>query len=421
MHRDSTIHHALEHLFRHESGRLVSILTRVFGPHNLGLAEDVVQDTLLEAMNSWKIRGIPRDAPAWLFTVARNKALDLIRKEKRHRDIVSVQSHLLESEYTLAPAVDELMKSRSIQDDQLSMMFTCCHPSLSAESQVALVLKTLCGFSVAEIAKAFISTPDTIEKRLYRAKEKFRQEKIAFEIPGENELDARLENVLLAIYLLFNEGYNSTDHEDLIRKDLLEESLRLGELLLQNAVTRKPPVYALLALFCFNSARSKARIDNQGNILLLKDQDRNLWDRSLISSGEQWLDKSAEGELFSAYHFEAAISREHLVAKSYDQTNWELILYYYDLLLRARPSPVVALNRAVVIGEMKGPAAGLEAIEKIPGIDGLQNYYLFHAIIGEFYAKLGNREQANEYFAKAKELTSSEKEKQLLVSKMQKE
>ena len=276
------IHQTLEHLFRHESGKLVSVLTKIFGPHNLELAEDVVQDTLLTAMNRWKMSAIPDNPSAWLFTAAKNKALDLIRKQKRHQEFAADISYLLRSEYTLSATLNELMNNHEINDDQLRMMFTCCHPSLPSESQVALVLKTLCGFSITEIAKAFITTNDTIEKRLYRAKLKFRQQQIAFEIPQEQELEERLENVLTAIYLLFNEGYNSTQHDQLIRKDLLEESFRLGQLLLQNPATRQSDVFALLALICFNMARSEARLDKEGNILLLEKQDRSLWNHSLI-------------------------------------------------------------------------------------------------------------------------------------------
>ena len=323
------IHEVASHLFRHESGKMVSVLTKIFGPHNLQLAEDVVQDTLLKAMNTWKINGIPDNPSAWLFTAAKNAAIDVIRKEKRHQEFAAGSSYLLKSEYTLSPTVNELMNKDAIEDDQLRMMFTCCHPSLAFESQVALILKTLCGFSIIEIARAFITTNDTIEKRLYRAKQQFREEKIAFEIPREQELEERLENVLTAIYLLFNEGYNSTQHEELVRKDLIEESLRLGELLLEHPATKQPKVFALLALICFNSARSDARLDKEGNILLLKDQDRSLWNQALIQRGHCFIDQSAAGEMLSAYHLEAAIACEHAIATEYSQNKLEA---YFGLL-----------------------------------------------------------------------------------------
>jgi len=412
------IHELTDHLFRHESGKMVSVLTKIFGPHNLQLAEDVVQDTLLKAMNTWKINGLPDNPSAWLFTAAKNKALDIIRKGKKQQNYDRDISYLLQSEYTLSPTVNELMNKDAIEDDQLRMMFTCCHPFLAPESQVALILKTLCGFSVTEIARAFITGNDTIEKRLYRAKQKFREEKIEFEIPKGSALEERLDNVITAIYLLFNEGYNSTHHESLIRRDLLEESLRLGELLIQHSATRQPKVFALLALMCFNCARSDARIDKEGNILLLKNQDRSLWNQPLIDRGLRFIEDSAAGEMLSAYHLEAAIACEYVTAADYNHINWQHILHYYDLLYQVRPTAIVALNRSVVVGELHGPAEGIKAIENIPGIEFLKNYYLLHAILGEMHFQLDNKGKAADYFSKATLLTASETEKKLLAEKM---
>jgi len=412
------IQQTIDHLFRHESGKLVAVLTKIFGPHNLDLAEDVVQDTLLKALHNWKLNGIPENPSGWLFTAAKNKAIDVIRKEKRQQRFAGEQAYLLKSEYTLAPTVHEWMSEFSIQDDQLRMIFTCCHPSLAPESQVALVLKTLCGFSVNEIAKAFITSADTIEKRLYRARQQFREEKILFEIPAGQQLSSRLENVLTAIYLLFNEGYNSTQHEKLVRKDLLEESIRLCELLLPNPLTAQPSVYALLAMMCFHHSRSWARINEKGEILLLKNQDRNLWDREWIRKGHRYIEQSATGDQLTPYHLEAAIACEHTRARSYETTNWKDILRYYDLLYQFRPNPVVALNRAVVLSELEGPQAGINAIENIPGLDSLKNYYLLYAIQGELHLRNGNKAMAAEYFRKASQLTSSMQEKKLMLDKM---
>jgi RNA polymerase sigma-70 factor (ECF subfamily) len=397
---------------------MVSVLTKLFGPHNLQLAEDVVQDVLLKAMNTWKMNGVPDNPSAWLFTAAKNKAIDIIRQQKRQQEYAAGISYLLHSEYTLSPTINELMNKGHIEDDQLRMMFTCCHPSLPSESQVALILKTLCGFSVSEIAKAFITTTDTIEKRLYRAKQKFREQKIAFEIPLQHELEERLDNVLTAIYLLFNEGYNSTQHEDLIRRDLLEESLRLGQLLIHHPSTKRSKVFALLALICFNTARSDARLDKQGNIQLLENQDRRLWNRSLIQQGFDYIDQSAEGEMLTTYHIQAAIAAEHVSAASYQATNWRNILHYYDLLYELRPSAIVALNRAVVVAELYGAAEGIKAIENIQDIQSLNNYYLLPAILGELYLKLNETKKATEFFQMATRLTGSEAEKKLLAEKM---
>lgn len=405
-------------LFRHESGKLISVLTKIFGPHNLGMAEDVVQDTLVKALTQWKLQGIPDNPSAWLFTVARNKALDVIRREKRQQQFSSSLSHLLQSEYTLVPVLNEMVSSKEIEDDLLRMMFTCCHPSLPPESQSAMILKTLCGFSVAEIAKAFVTNKATIEKRLYRARQQFREEKISFEIPGARELKNRLNNVLLSIYLLFNEGYSSTQHEDLVREDLLIEAMRLGELLARHPVTQSPEVWALLALMCFTNARNASRLDEEGNILLLKDQDRSQWNTTLIQRGIAYLNLSAEGETLSAYHLEAAIAFEHCDAGAYSATNWQNILRYYDLLYQLQPTPVVALNRAIVISELEGAAAGIKAIECIPGIGSLEEYYLLPATLGELYVQLNEREKARAHFEMALQLTQSNAVKNLLLEKL---
>ncbi|MGE5107909.1 MAG: RNA polymerase sigma factor [Sphingobacteriales bacterium] len=412
------INQTVDHLFRHESGKLIAVLTKVFGPHNIELAEDVVQDTLIQAMHSWKMNTIPDNPTAWLFTVARNKAIDIIRKEKRYKEFAGDISYLLKSEYTLSSTVNEIISANDIEDDQLRMMFTCCHPLLTTESQVSLVLKTLCGFSVVEIAKAFICSADTIEKRLYRAKQQFREKKIEYEIPSGNELESRLDNVLTAIYLLFNEGYNSAQHTVIIRRDLQDEAIRLCELLIENNHTRNPKVYALLALMYVTVARNNARIDKEGNILLLQQQDRSLWDTALIERGLQYMEQSAEGDILTPYHLEAMIACEYILAEDYLHINWKAILQYYDLLYQQKPSAVVALNRAVVIGELQGPEAGIEAIHSIANIDSLKNYYLLPAILGDMYKNAGDNKMANEYFTKAISLTSNDTERKLLKGKM---
>lgn len=418
MRKNSEIDATVDHLFRRESGKLIAVLTGIFGPHNLQMAEDVVQDTLLKAMDSWKYRGVPENPSAWLFKVAKNQALDIIRKQKTRQQYEKSISSLLNSEYSLAPLVNELMNKEDISDDQLRMMFTCCHPSLPLESQVALILKTLCGFSIGEIAKAFITNNDTIEKRLYRAKQQFREQKIEFLIPDLLQASDRLENVLTAIYLLFNEGYNSTSHEALIRKDLIEESLRLGSLLIRHPSTRHPKVYALLSLMYFNSARSNARQDKEGNILLLKEQNRSLWNSDYVRMGIEMLDESITAEELSVYHLQAGIAREHMIAPSYERTNWNNILHLYDVLYQLNPSPVVALNRAIVVGEIFGPEAGIEAIEKIHEKNSIEKYYLLPATLGEFHHKMHEPVKAREYFLQAMCLTQSMAEKNLLQKKI---
>lgn len=418
MEQNLYIEKTVEHLFRHEWGKLVAVLTKLFGPQNLQLAEDVVQDTLLKAFNNWKISGLPDNPSAWLFTAARNKAIDLLRQQKRKVEFFKNITPLLQSEYTLTPTVHEMVNANTIEDDQLRMMFVCCHPTLSAEAQVALVLKTLCGFSVTEIAKAFVTANDTIEKRLYRARQNFRNNKIAFEIPSEAELDSRLDNVLMAIYLLFNEGYNSTQHEDLIRNDLIHEAMHLCELICRSPLINHSKPQALMALICFTAARSAARLDPRGNILLLKQQDRKLWDQSLINKGIHYLEASATDENISKYQLEAGIAYEHARAGEYPLTNWNNILQCYNLLSKLYPSPVVELNRAIVISECYGPAEGIKTIESINTLADLKKYYLLPATLGELHLQLGQYDIAKAYFTEAISLTRSNSEKKLLLQKL---
>jgi RNA polymerase sigma factor (sigma-70 family) len=418
MHAGTGINEVTAHLFRHEAGKLVAVLTRVFGPHNLHLAEDVVQDTLLKALETWKLQGLPQNPTGWLFTVAKNKALDVLRRQKTAAAYAASLSPLLQSEYTLVPTLNDLLQEENIPDAQLRMMFVCCHPNLSADAQVALILKTLCGFSVAEIAKAFITSSDTIEKRLYRAKQQFSDKQIVFELPQPQELGKRLDIVLAAIYFIFNEGYNSTRHEDLVRTDLLEEAMRLAQMLMEHPLTRDHRIAALLALFCFNCSRSATRLDKDGNILLLKEQDRSQWSQPLITQGIQFLEQSTGSEQASRYHLEAMIAYEHAVATNFEQTNWGNIIAYYNILYQIHPSPVVALNRAIAIGEKNGPLAGITAIEKIANPEKLQQYYLLPAALGEMHARLNHTSKAVEYLETAIRLTQSNAEKKLLQRKL---
>ncbi|HWA35226.1 MAG TPA: sigma-70 family RNA polymerase sigma factor [Cyclobacteriaceae bacterium] len=415
---DST--QTLEHLFRHESGKLVSVLTKIFGPHNLELAEDVVQDTLLKALERWKYGGIPDNPSAWLFTAARNKALDVLRRDKYHKEFAAEISPLLKSEYSVRPTLENLVTEDQIEDEQLQMMFVCCHPSVSEEGQVALILKTLCGFSVGEIAKAFLTSEETITKRLYRAREQFREKKVEFELPSPTELQSRLDNVLTAVYLIFNEGYSSSYHDSLVREDLVEESLRLGKMLADHPLTNRPESLALLALMCFQSARIPARLDKDGKLVQLKDQDRALWSKDMVALGIKYLEDASVGDKISPYHLEAAIAHEHCVAKSYSGTDWKKILKLYDWLLEIKPDALVALNRLIVFGEVNGPAAALKEIEKLANLERMQSYYLYPAVLGEWHAQLGKHDDARKYFERAIELTHSAAEKQLLMGKMDK-
>ncbi len=412
------IEETIDHLFRHEWGKLVSVLTKLFGPQNLQLAEDVVQDTLLTALSNWKMKGLPQNPSAWLFTAARNKAVDVLRQQKRKNEFAKNITPLLQSEYTLAPTVKEMVSVNTIDDDQLRMMFVCCHPALSTEAQVSLILKTLCGFNVTEIARAFVISYDTVEKRLYRARQTFRENKVEFELPPAEELENRLETVLMAIYLLFNEGYNSTNHEDLIRNDLMNEAMRLCELICRSPSVNHANTHALMALMCFTASRNNARLDDEGNILLLKQQDRTKWNRALIETGVYHLEESAAGETISKYHIEAGIAYEHAQARDYDHTNWNNILHCYNLLYQLYPTPIIALNRAIVVSELRGAAEGIKAIEAIHDLASLKKYYLLPATLGELHWQIGEYNKAKEYFDEAITLTQSAIEKKLLQQKI---
>jgi len=405
-------------LTRSETGKLVAVLTRIFGAHNLALAEDVVQDVLIKAIEQWPVSGIPDNPAGWLFTVARNKAIDTIRKYRRQRTFAADISSLLESEYTAAFTLNTCFSDEEIQDDQLRMMFACCHPGIGREGQIALIMKTLCGFSISQIAKAFITNTDTIEKRLYRARQAFRENNISLDIPSGPTLQKRLDNVLETIYLLFNEAYSASFHESLIRKDLAEDTIRLCTLLAENTATKLPQTGALLALLCFHTSRLSGRTDEHGDLLLMKDQHRALWDKQMIERGVWYLANSATGDAMSRYHLEAAIAYEHCKAASYADTDWHTILSYYDLLVKLMPSQVILLNRAIVIKELEGPARALECIRQIPGIDFLQEYYLLHAILGELNMEIGETKNAAVHYEKALKLSVSEAEKRFLIKKL---
>lgn len=409
-----------DHLFRNESKKMVSVLTKIFGIENLETAEDVVQDTLLQAMHVWKLKGIPDNPSAWLFRVAKNKAIDVIRRNKHsvQFDFSDKEKILLTSEYTLNAAMENFWKEEFIKDDLLRMMFACCHPEISKENQITLMLKTLCGFSTAEIAKAFLTSEDTVSKRLYRTKEFFRQHKIKLVIPSADEIKNRTDSVLNTIYLLFNEGYNSTNSEELIRKDVIAEATMLCKLLAENSRTQQPGVFALMALMCFHSSRSESRLTTEGEIILLPMQDRKKWDEGLIEEGNEYMNKAAFGDVVSAYHIEAAIAYEHCSAKTFKETNWKRILEYYEWLCKISPSPVNELNKTVAVMELYGGAIALAELESIKEKKKLESYYLYYSLLGEIYSRIGNLSAAKEHFATAMKLTQSETERKMLGNKI---
>jgi RNA polymerase sigma factor (sigma-70 family) len=405
----------VDHLFRHESGKMVAVLTRIFGFRNIEQAEDIVNDTMLNALETWKFGKLPENPQAWLYRTAKNKAIDILRRQQLKYKVDSDISYLLSSEYTLAPALNEMFTENEIKDSQLRMMFACCDPAFSPEVQITLILKTLGGLSTREIANAFLSGEETITKRLYRTKEKIREEHLTLDYPGADAMPKRIEAVLKALYLIFNEGYNSSHPEKLIREDLCEEAMRLGIILTENPKTDLPQTNALLALMCYHVSRFGARLDDKGMIVLLKDQDRSKWNKFLIEKGNEYMQRSADGKMIHDFHIEAAIASVHANAGSYGNTNWKMILQLYDTLFKRSGNPLVALNRCLALGEVEGHEKAIGELMKMKELS--ENCY-YNTTLGEMYLRSGNKTTAKKHFAKALELTASNAEIELIRRKL---
>jgi RNA polymerase sigma-70 factor (ECF subfamily) len=406
----------VEHLFRHEGAKMVATLARIFGLEHLSLAEDVVQEALARALQTWPFYGVPDNPAAWIMRASRNLALDVVRREKVFRDKEPEIARLME---TSVPTQDQpIFRDREIADDRLRLMFVCCHPLVPAEAQAALALKTLCGFSVAEISRAFLTTEAAIAKRLTRAKQKIREAEIPFEIPAGEGLAPRLDGVLQVLYLLFNEGYKASSGEKLVRQDVCREALRLTELLAAHPAGNYPRTRALLALMLFNAARLLTRMDIDGNLVLLKDQDRSRWDQPLIARGMFHFVRSAAGEQLTQYHLEAAIAACHCAAEDYASTDWIRILSLYDQLIRFDDSPVVALNRAVALGKVAGPEAAIEAVGAIRSSQTLESYYLLYAVLADFEVQLEDFPAAASHLRKAIQFTENRAERALLEKRL---
>jgi RNA polymerase sigma-70 factor (ECF subfamily) len=407
----------VDHLFRHESGKMIAVLTRIFGMHNLSLAEDVVQEAFLKAIQTWSFQQLPDNPSAWLMTVARNKALDIIRRQQHFQHLSGELAYQLQ--HATEGAVQQLFLDTEITDSQLRMIFACCHPSLKAEDQIALTLKTVSGFGAAEIAKALLTNEAVIQKRLYRARQFIKDEGIQLEIPTGRQLPPRLETVYTVLYLLFNEGYNSLKADELIREDLCMEAMRLCLLLSEHQVGKQPATFALLSLMCLQASRFNSRIDENNAIVLLQHQDRNTWNKALIDKGYYYLRLSTFGEQLSIYHIESAIAAEHCLAASFEQTNWERMLQLYDLLLAQKPMPVVRLNRAIVLAQLGHVNTAIGEILRIPDIEKLLNtHYIYSAVLGDLYLQSGETALAQHYLVKAQTLTTSHAEQKLIREKL---
>lgn len=405
-----------DHLFRHEYGKLVSTLTGIFGTEHLQLAEDVVQDSLFEAISHWSYEGVPGNPAAWLFRVAKNKAINMVKREKYKKQYVSEMAIAGQDAWTEPHVLSE----QQILDDQLRMIFTCCHPSISTDSQIALALKTLCGFSISEIARAFLTTEETLNKRLVRARQKIREARIPFEVPRGTELDGRVKVVLETIYLLFNEGYSASEGNDVIRHDLCEEAIRLGEIIERHpAIDDKSDVYALLALMQLNASRFDARQDKEGNLLTLAEQDRSLWDKELISKGISNLKKSIEGTYVSVYQVLATISAHHSTAPDIETTDWNSIVLLYDSLVQLDSSPLVLLNRAIAKSMVTGAGPALAELDSLKDNVVLKDYHLYHSTKAELSIQLGQYSDALDSLEKAVRLATLDAEKKLIRKRIE--
>jgi RNA polymerase sigma factor (sigma-70 family) len=389
----------VDHLFRRQAGQVVATLTRILGLQHLELVEDSMQEALIKALRLWPLRGVPANPAGWITQVAKRAALDALRRDRSLRE----KSELLAQELAAAlvaepPSTDIL--DHQLRDDQLRMLFTCCSPLLPREAQVALTLKTLGGLSVREIASAFLTEETTIAQRIVRAKRLLRERAVDFFDLDTDTVAMRLDAVLAVLYLMFNEGYSAHQGEDLVRHDLVEEALRLAALVAHHP-SGAPQAHALLALMLFQAARLPSRADGLGNLILLEDQDRRLWDRQILRAALSELNASARGVTVSAYHLEAEIASYHALARSYAETNWVAILRAYDDLLLLAPTPVVALNRAVALAHLDGPEAGLAEIARIQTQPGMASYHLLHASAGDLYRRLGRREKAAASYQRA--------------------
>ncbi len=399
----------IEALYRSESGRVLATLVRLLG--DLDLAEESMHEAFAAALESWTLAGVPENPRPWLISTARFKAIDAMRRRARfnevQRDIVAqIEARISEA--------DE--KAEEIEDDRLRLIFTCCHPALPTEGRVALTLREVCGLTTEEIARAFLVTPATLAQRIVRAKTKIRETPIPYEVPTPQELPERLAAVLHVIYLVFNEGYSAGAGAEVTREELTGEAIRLGRLLTE--LQPEPEVIGLLALMLLQESRRAARTSPTGELILLENQDRSLWNREQIAEGRALLDRALSSRRFGAYTSQAAIAAVHAEAESVAATDWGQIVAIYDQLVRIQPSPVVHLNRAVAIAMRDGPEAGLKHIDALLERGELANYYLAHSARADMYRRLGRRAEARSAYEKALALTQQKPERQFLQERI---
>ena len=395
---------------------MISVIARIIGYDKVDEAEDIVQDTLLKAMQTWSIKGVPDNPEAWLYSVAKNKAIDEIRKNKNKVKYESEVSCLLYTDMSLIPTIDKMFLDNEIEDSQLRMIFACCHPSMAIEYQIALVLKILAGFSSKEISRALLTNEETTNKRIYRAKKKLAEKNKELSVPIGEQAEERIHSVNRVIYLIFNEGYNATTGDRILREDLCFEALRLAELLTTNQRFRNDYTTSLLALIKCHLSRNKARFDSENNLVTLDKQDRRLWDREMMESAFIDMQK-VKIRTTNKYFLEASISATHCVGPSIEKTDWAMIVSLYDSLYRLEQSPYILLNKFIAISYYKSIG---EAITLMKGITELENYYLFHSTLSHLYKRDGNVEMAIKSLEKAVTLTENKQEIEHLRGKIEK-
>jgi RNA polymerase sigma-70 factor (ECF subfamily) len=396
-------------LFRTEFSKITSVLCKLFGIEHIEIAEDIASDTFLSAVETWSYKGLPQNPTAWLYAVAKNKA-----KNQLHHNAIFTQKIVPQIKITTDKITEEEidLSEKNITDSQLQMLFALCHPVIPVEAQVGLSLRILCGFGIDEIANAFLTNKETINKRLFRAKEKLRTEKVAIEFPASTEINKRLETVLTTLYLLFNEGYFSESSDSVLREDLCLEAMRLTFLLIQNNETNLPEVNALFALMCFHASRFAARKDKNGVIILYEDQDESLWNKELIERGAYYLNQSSHGNKISKYHLEAGIAYWHTI-KNDTKEKWQNILQLYNHLLQIQYSPVAALNRTFALSKANGDAEAIKEAEKLQ----LTNNHYYYTLLGVLYSDI-NTAKAKSNFEKAYALAKTQADKQTIKKKL---
>ncbi|MEO6850895.1 MAG: DUF6596 domain-containing protein [Mucilaginibacter sp.] len=401
----------IPHLYRTEFRKITAVLGKVFGMEHIEIAEDIVGDTFLLAAETWGLKGIPANPVAWLYTVAKNKA-----KDKLKRDAIFSNKIVAEIQHSSSELheIEIDLSGKNIQDSQLQMMFAICHPGIPSEAQIGLSLRILCGFGIEEIATAFLSNKETINKRLFRAREKLKELQVKIEFPPDAEINNRIQNVLTTLYLLFNEGYYSSTRDKVLRKDLCLEAMRLTYMLIENESTNKPFVNALLSLMCFHASRFEARTNPKGELVLYDEQDTSLWNMELITRGEYYLNKAATGDEISKYHLEAAIAYWH-TNKDTGKSKWEQILQLYNRLLILEYSPIAALNRTYALANVYGNEIAIEEAEKL----NLNNNHLYHSLLGDLYFTI-DAQQALDHLNHALKLSRSTADKKIIMSKISK-